>query len=118
MATAIPAVCSARCCATHSLIWAQAHSLGYRNVTPARFDTAESVYPLQPDVCHSCILAQWPACLAREEIYDAEYAYFSSFSDTILKHAEAQTQMMMMPRFGLAASNWRIEALFAGLAGG
>lgn len=79
-----------------------------RHVTPARFDHAEAIYPLHVYVCHACFLVQLPAYVAREEIFDAEYAYFSSYSDTMLKHAEAYVQMMT-PRFGLDAGSRVVE---------
>jgi len=79
-----------------------------RHVTPARFDHAESIYPLHVYVCEHCFLVQLPAYVAREEIFDGEYGYFSSFSDTMLKHAEAYVQMMV-PRFGLGAKSKVVE---------
>ena len=79
-----------------------------RHVTPARFDHAESIYPLHVYVCHACFLVQLPAYVAREEIFDAEYGYFSSYSDTMLRHAEAYVQMMV-PRFGLDAGSLVVE---------
>lgn len=79
-----------------------------RHVTPARFDHAESIYPLHVYVCQSCFLVQLPAYVAREEIFDAEYGYFSSFSETWLKHAEAYVQMMV-PRFGLGPTTRVVE---------
>jgi len=79
-----------------------------RHVTPAHFDHAELIYPLHVFVCHECFLVQLPAYVAREEIFDEEYGYFSSFSETWLRHAEAYVQMMI-PRFGLGAASRVIE---------
>ncbi len=92
----------------HTFVDLGTSPLCQRHVTPARFDQAESVYPLHVYVCHACFLVQLPAYVAREEIFDAEYGYFSSFSDTLLRHAEAYVQMMM-PRFGLGASSKVVE---------
>ena len=41
-------------------------------------------------------------------IFDAEYGYFSSFSDTMLKHAERYVEMMV-PRFGLQSRSRVVE---------
>ena len=79
-----------------------------RHVTPDRFDHAEPVYPLHVYVCHACFLVQLPAYVAREEIFDSEYGYFSSFSDTMLKHAENYVAMMV-PRFGLGKRSKVVE---------
>jgi SAM-dependent methyltransferase len=79
-----------------------------RHVTHERFDHAEAIYPLHVYVCHQCFLVQLPAYVAREEIFDSEYGYFSSFSETWLRHAEDYVAMMI-PRFGLDHNNKVIE---------
>jgi SAM-dependent methyltransferase len=47
----------------------------------------ESFYPLHVRVCAGCLLVQLPAVCAPEEIF-GEYAYFSSYSESWLRHAE------------------------------
>jgi len=79
-----------------------------RHVTPARFDDAEAIYPLHVYVCHRCFLVQLPSYVARESIFDAEYGYFSSFSDSWLKHAEAYVGMMI-GRFGFGSGSKVVE---------
>ncbi len=79
-----------------------------RHVTPAQFDEAEPVYPLHVYVCHRCFLVQLPAYVAREVIFDAEYGYFSSYSDTWLKHAEEYVAMMI-GRFGYGSKSRVVE---------
>ena len=79
-----------------------------RHVTPARFSHAESIYPQHVYVCTSCFLVQLPQYVAREEIFDSEYAYFSSYSDSMLRHAEDYVTMMI-PRFGLGATSSVVE---------
>lgn len=93
---------------THTFVDLGTSPLCQRHVTPARFDHAEPIYPLHVYVCDMCFLVQLPAYVAREEIFDAEYGYFSSFSDTMLKHAEAYVQMMI-PRFGLGSTSRVVE---------
>lgn len=79
-----------------------------RHVTPQRFNHAESFYPLHAYVCHECFLVQVPQYVAREELFDDQYAYFSSYSDTWLKHAQDYTQRMVS-RFGYDKSSRVVE---------
>jgi len=48
----------------------------------------EPFYPLQADVCEQCLLVQVPQFETPEQIF-SDYVYFSSFSDSWLKHCEA-----------------------------
>src|SRR5262245_31876986 len=79
-----------------------------RHVTPARFSHAEATYPQHVRVCTSCFLVQLPQYVSREEIFDGEYGYFSSFSDSFLRHAQAYVEMMI-PRFGLGSASKVVE---------
>jgi len=92
----------------HTLVDLGTSPLCQRHVTPARFDHAEAFYPLHVYVCHRCFLAQLPAYVSREEIFDAEYGYFSSFSDTWLQHAEEYVAMMIK-RFRFDRSSKVVE---------
>jgi len=47
----------------------------------------ETFYPLHPFVCDHCFLVQLDAYVRPEEIFD-EYAYFSSYADSWLAHAQ------------------------------
>lgn len=47
----------------------------------------EPFYPLDVFVCEECFLVQLPEFKSPEHIF-SDYAYFSSYSDTWLKHAE------------------------------
>jgi len=48
----------------------------------------EITYPLKVYVCGSCWLVQLPAHAAAEELFTADYAYFSSMSSSWCAHAE------------------------------
>ena len=48
----------------------------------------EITYPLKVYVCSSCWLVQLPAHAAAEELFTADYAYFSSTSSSWCDHAE------------------------------
>jgi SAM-dependent methyltransferase len=52
-----------------------------------RLQAAETFYPLDVRVCDRCLLVQLPAYIPAESIF-SEYAYFSSFSDSWVAHAE------------------------------
>ena len=67
----------------------------------------EQFFPLHVFVCEKCLLVQLQQYVAPEQIF-TEYAYFSSFSDTMLKHAEAYVEAMMS-RFKLGPNSKAIE---------
>ena len=92
----------------HTFVDLGTSPLCQRHVTPERFDEAEAIYPLHVFVCHRCFLTQLPSYVPREEIFDAEYGYFSSFSDSWLKHAENYVAMMI-PRFGFGRGSKIVE---------
>jgi len=92
----------------HTFVDLGTSPLCQRHVTPARFDDAEPVYPLHVYVCHRCFLTQLPSYVPREEIFDEEYGYFSSFSDSWLKHAEHYVAMMIR-RFGYGRRSKVVE---------
>ncbi|HEY4102728.1 MAG TPA: class I SAM-dependent methyltransferase [Polyangiaceae bacterium] len=58
-----------------------------------QLDRGESFYPLHVKVCRSCLLVQVGEYVRAEEIF-SEYAYFSSFSSSWLKHAEDYVGMI------------------------
>lgn len=76
-------------------------------VKPQALDRMERFYPLHAYVCESCFLVQLEQFASPEEIFD-DYAYFSSYSQSWLKHCEAYTGQMMS-RFGLAGQHQVIE---------
>lgn len=54
---------------------------------PEDLGESEIHYPLRVYVCHSCLLVQLPASETPDQIFDNDYAYFSSYSDSWLRHA-------------------------------
>jgi hypothetical protein len=67
----------------------------------------ERFYPLHAFVCEKCFLVQLGEYVTPEEIF-TEYAYFSSFSDSWLKHARSYTELMTS-RFGLNMQSLVVE---------
>lgn len=67
----------------------------------------EPFYPLCVYVCNACYLVQLPVAQSPDEIF-SDYAYFSSYSDTWLKHACDYTKLMIN-RFGFNSQSKVIE---------
>ena len=76
-------------------------------VPPERQDAMEPFYPLHAFVCEQCYLVQLREYVSAEEIF-TEYAYFSSFSDSWLQHAE-EYAVMAARRFGLGSGSRVVE---------
>jgi hypothetical protein len=68
---------------------------------------AEAFYPLHVFVCEQCFLVQLQEYVRPEAIF-TEYAYFSSYSETWLKHARQYTGQVV-ERFGLDAKSLVVE---------
>ena len=68
----------------------------------------ETWYPLQVLICDECWLVQTADFAKRDEFFSADYAYFSSFSDSWLTHAKAYVDQMAM-RFVLDGSSHIVE---------
>jgi len=67
----------------------------------------EPFYPLHVMICSECLLVQLEEYVTPEDIF-REYAYFSSFSDTWLAHAERYVEMMT-ERFALGSASRVVE---------
>lgn len=76
---------------------------------PEHLNKVENFYPLHTYVCEKCFLVQIEDFESREYIFgDGDYAYFSSYSDSWLKHAKAYTDLMV-EKFGFDANSQVIE---------
>jgi len=64
------------------------------HVGPDQLDAPEVFFPLRVFVCASCFLVQLPEHVAPRDIF-TEYAYFSSYSDSWLKHARDYVERMI-----------------------
>lgn len=60
---------------------------------PEQLNQMEPFYPLHTYVCDNCFLVQLEEYVAPKEIF-SEYAYFSSYSDAWLEHAENYVEMI------------------------
>jgi len=70
-------------------------------------NSMEPFYPLHAYVCESCFLVQLDEFVSPEHIF-TEYAYFSSYSDAWLKHAEKYVSLVV-DRFGLNQNSHIVE---------
>ena len=76
-------------------------------LTEKELNSMEAFYPLKVYVCSNCFLVQLEEYVRPEEIF-SEYAYFSSYSDSWLKHAKNYTEQMI-ERFHLDSKSLVIE---------
>src|SRR5271170_1362867 len=67
----------------------------------------ETFYPLLVQVCERCFLVQLEEYEKAENIF-SDYAYFSSYSDSWLKHCENYCDKMIK-QFGLDATSFVVE---------
>ena len=74
---------------------------------PDDLQKIEPFYPLQAYVCEACLLVQLLEFESPENIF-SDYAYFSSYSDSWLKHAKDYTEKVTK-RFGLGSASLVVE---------
>ncbi|MGH8035351.1 MAG: methyltransferase domain-containing protein, partial [Lysobacterales bacterium] len=74
---------------------------------PDDLQKREPFYPLQVYVCDSCLLVQLMESENPEHIF-SDYVYFSSYSDSWLKHAKDYTEKVTK-RFGLGSGSLVVE---------
>ena len=73
----------------------------------ADFHRGEIYYPLHVYLCEQCLLVQLEEYESAENIF-SDYAYFSSYSDSWLKHSENYCNKMTS-RFGLNEKSFAVE---------
>jgi len=74
---------------------------------PDQLNRMEPFYPLHAYVCEACLLVQVAEFESPANIF-SDYAYFSSYSDSWLAHAE-QYVIAMIERFGLGETSRVVE---------
>jgi SAM-dependent methyltransferase len=92
---------------SHVFVDLGASPLANSYLEPADLRKAESFYPLCVYVCGECFLVQLPEEERPEAIF-SHYAYFSSYSESWLRHAEEYTAAMV-ERFGLGPEHRVVE---------
>src|SRR5204863_10056778 len=76
-------------------------------LTAAQAAQMEPFYPLHVQVCDQSFLVQLPEFVSPEHIF-TEYAYFSSYADSWLKHASDYVDMIAA-RLNLGKSSHVVE---------
>jgi Putative zinc binding domain/Methyltransferase domain len=76
-------------------------------ITAQQLNRMEPFYPLHVKVCKECFLVQLEEYVNREHIFK-EYAYFSSYSDSWLRHASNYVDMIS-DRFNLGPRSLAVE---------
>ncbi len=77
-------------------------------LTKEQLNEPEAYFPLKVFVCHNCFLVQVDEYKKSDDIFNAEYVYFSSYSTSWLRHAKQYT-LDMTERFGLDAQSQVVE---------
>lgn len=77
-------------------------------LTEEKLHAPERWFPLRVLVCESCWLAQTEDFAQADELFDADYAYFSGFSSSWLAHCDRYVSDMVM-RFGLGSQSYVVE---------
>lgn len=68
----------------------------------------ETYFPLKVYACHNCFLVQVDEYKKSGDIFDSNYAYFSSYSTTWLQHSKRYTELMVS-RFGYDSKSQVME---------
>jgi SAM-dependent methyltransferase len=76
-------------------------------LTLDELDQPELTYPLHLRLCEDCLLLQIPALITPEDTF-TEYAYFSSFSDSWVRHAKTFVDDAV-EQLGLSAESLVVE---------
>ncbi|MFT4825344.1 MAG: hypothetical protein ACI9A2_004015 [Halioglobus sp.] len=76
-------------------------------IEPNRQDEPEVFYPLHAHVCEHCFLVQLKQYVSPQDIF-SNYAYFSSYSDSWVQHAQRYCEAMI-ERFALGGESQVIE---------
>ena len=76
-------------------------------VKPAKINKGQHFYPLHAYVCDKCLLVQVGEYVSPEEIY-SDYYYYSSYSDSWLKHASDYVDLMIS-NYGINKQSFVVE---------
>ncbi|MDH5761913.1 MAG: class I SAM-dependent methyltransferase [Nitrospinota bacterium] len=82
--------------------------LSNANLRPEQLNQMEPFYPLHAYVCDACLLVQLESFETPDQIFNDQYAYFSSYSESWLAHANAYSEKMT-EHFGLNTDSRVVE---------
>ncbi len=94
---------------THTVVDLGLQPISNDYLTEEQFRSGtERVYPLHARVCDVCFLVQADDSVPADEIFDADYAYFSSFSTSWLEHCRQYAEAAIR-RFQLGPDSLVVE---------
>ena len=105
-----PALTACRFCGaplSHVFVDLGSSPLANSYLTREQASAWEPFYPLKAHVCARCFLVQLPVVESPERIF-SDYAYFSSFADSWVRHARDYTAQVV-DRFGLGRESSVVE---------
>lgn len=77
-------------------------------ISPEQLNHGEAFYPLRVMVCHECFLVQLDEYVKPNVIFSSDYPYFSSYSDSWVRHAESYVDLMTTD-YGLDQKSFVVE---------
>jgi SAM-dependent methyltransferase len=92
---------------THVFVDLGSSPLANNYLTADQICDAELFYPLKAFVCEACFLVQLQVQQAPDRIF-SDYAYFSSYTDSWVRHARDYTDLVV-ERFGLNGDSSVVE---------
>jgi 2-polyprenyl-3-methyl-5-hydroxy-6-metoxy-1,4-benzoquinol methylase len=92
---------------THTFIDLGMSPLCESYISSDQLNEMERFYPLHVYVCDNCFLVQLLEYVSPDKIF-SDYAYFSSYSDSWLKHAQTYVEMAIT-RFGMNSKSQVVE---------
>ena len=92
---------------THTFVDLGMSPLCQTHIAPDQLNRQETFYPLRVRFCEKCFLVQLDEYVPAADIF-TEYAYFSSYADTWVRHARDYTELMI-DRFGIGPHSLVVE---------
>jgi SAM-dependent methyltransferase len=92
----------------HTVIDLGMSPLCQKHVKPEQLKDMEKFFPLHAYICNNCWLMQLEEFASPDEIFDEEYGYFSSYSDSWLNHVK-QYANLMTERLSLGRDSLVVE---------
>jgi 2-polyprenyl-3-methyl-5-hydroxy-6-metoxy-1,4-benzoquinol methylase len=93
---------------THVLVDLQSAPPSNSYLSESDLNRPETYFPLKVMVCDKCFLVQVDEYEKSENIFNENYAYFSSYSQSWLEHSKVYSEKMIS-RFGLNQKSFVIE---------
>ena len=77
-------------------------------IHPSQLNRMEPFFPLHVHVCEACLLVQLEEYVTPDVIFGAEYPYYSSYSDSWVRHAQDYVEHVMQEH-GIGGRSFVVE---------